>query len=214
MAYTTLNSLLTAIANAIRAKKGTTAQINAQNFPSEISSITLATGNAKTGDVLSGKTFSNSDGNGLTGAMPKRENGTNTVSSGIDGDGPYFYIPYGYYPEYGNGNAWVRSNFSQITSLVNIHSATLLFNDGNGEGNATTYRNTTYRKTLLVSSARGDWNVSGSYGGYFNLNAGNIGTSIYNARIYYDVQPGVVFTNNSFNPSQTNGGLIIWELNY
>lgn len=39
MAYTTLNSLLTAIANAIRAKKGTTAQINAQNFPSEISSI-------------------------------------------------------------------------------------------------------------------------------------------------------------------------------
>lgn len=39
MAYTTLNSLLTAIANAIRAKKGTTAQINAQNFPSEIASI-------------------------------------------------------------------------------------------------------------------------------------------------------------------------------
>lgn len=39
MAYTTLNSLLTAIADAIRSKKGTTAQINAQNFPSEIASI-------------------------------------------------------------------------------------------------------------------------------------------------------------------------------
>ena len=39
MAYTNLTSLLTAIANAIRAKKGTTAQINAQNFPSEIASI-------------------------------------------------------------------------------------------------------------------------------------------------------------------------------
>lgn len=39
MAYTTLNSLLTAIADAIRNKKGTTAQINAQNFPSEIASI-------------------------------------------------------------------------------------------------------------------------------------------------------------------------------
>lgn len=39
MAYTTLNSLLKATANAIRAKKGTTAQINAQNFPSEIASI-------------------------------------------------------------------------------------------------------------------------------------------------------------------------------
>lgn len=44
MAYTTLNSLLTAIANAIRAKKGTTAQINAQNFPSEIESISTASG--------------------------------------------------------------------------------------------------------------------------------------------------------------------------
>ena len=39
MAYTTLNSLLTAIAEAIRNKKGTTAQINAQFFPSEIASI-------------------------------------------------------------------------------------------------------------------------------------------------------------------------------
>ena len=39
MAYTTLNSLLTAIAEAIRSKKGTTGKINAQNFPSEIASI-------------------------------------------------------------------------------------------------------------------------------------------------------------------------------
>lgn len=44
MAYTTLNSLLTAIAEAIRSKKGTTAQINAQNFPSEIASISTASG--------------------------------------------------------------------------------------------------------------------------------------------------------------------------
>lgn len=39
MAYTDLTSLLKDIADAIRAKKGTTAQINAQNFPSEIASI-------------------------------------------------------------------------------------------------------------------------------------------------------------------------------
>lgn len=39
MAYTDLTSLLKAIADAIRNKKGTTAQINAQNFPSEIASI-------------------------------------------------------------------------------------------------------------------------------------------------------------------------------
>lgn len=55
MAYTTLNSLLTAIAEAIRNKKGTTAQINAQNFPSEIASIStsldsmlIATSNSNT----------------------------------------------------------------------------------------------------------------------------------------------------------------------
>ncbi len=37
--YNTLRDLLKAIADAIRNKKGTTAQINAQNFPSEIASI-------------------------------------------------------------------------------------------------------------------------------------------------------------------------------
>lgn len=123
MAYTDLTSLLKAIANAIRSKKGTTDQINAQNFPSEINNITLATGNAGTGDVLSGKTFSNSNGNGLKGTMPKRENGTNTVSSGKDGSGPYFYIPYGYYPEYSNGQAWVRSDSSQIEGLMSVSVA-------------------------------------------------------------------------------------------
>lgn len=44
MAYTDLTSLLKAIADAIRSKKGTTAQINAQNFPSEIESISTVSG--------------------------------------------------------------------------------------------------------------------------------------------------------------------------
>lgn len=55
MAYTTLNSLLTAIAEAIRSKKGTTGKINAQNFPGEIASIStsldsmlIATSNSNT----------------------------------------------------------------------------------------------------------------------------------------------------------------------
>ena len=55
MAYTDLTSLLKAIADAIRSKKGTTAQINAQNFPSEIASIStsldsmlIATSNSNT----------------------------------------------------------------------------------------------------------------------------------------------------------------------
>ena len=40
--YTTLTGLLKGIADALRAKKGTTAQINAQNFPSEIASISTS----------------------------------------------------------------------------------------------------------------------------------------------------------------------------
>lgn len=122
MAYTTLNSLLKAIANAIRSKKGTTDIINAQNFPSEIASILKGSGNAKPSDVLRGKTFTNNSGE-QTGTMPTNENGTNTSSSGKDNEGAYFYIPYGYYPEYANGKAWVRSDQSQITNLVSISVA-------------------------------------------------------------------------------------------
>ena len=40
MAYTTINELMTAIANAIRSKKGTTAKIASQDMPTEIESIT------------------------------------------------------------------------------------------------------------------------------------------------------------------------------
>ena len=42
--YNTLTDLLKAIANAIRDKKETTTQINAQNFPTEIASIPKASG--------------------------------------------------------------------------------------------------------------------------------------------------------------------------
>ena len=40
MAYASLTDLFTAIANSIRAKRGTTAAITAQNFPSQIDAIT------------------------------------------------------------------------------------------------------------------------------------------------------------------------------
>ena len=123
MAYTTLNSLLTAIANAIRDKKGTTAQINAQNFPSEIASILKGSGNAKPGDVLIDKTFTNDSGE-QKGTIPVRENGTYTVRSGKDSIGVWFNIPYGYYPEYSNnGNAWIYSELSQIEKVMSISVA-------------------------------------------------------------------------------------------
>ena len=55
-----LTDFLTGVANAIRAKKGTTALINPQNFESEIASITTGVdtsdATAVAGDILSGKT--------------------------------------------------------------------------------------------------------------------------------------------------------------
>lgn len=199
MAYTTLNSLLTAIANAIRSKKDTTAKINAQNFPSEINSITLATGNAGTGDVLSGKTFSNSDGNGLNGAMTNRGAwGTTINPSGS------VTIPEGYHN--GSGKVSATNNFV-------ISNASLIFRGGNGEGHATSYRTTTQYNNLLVSYARGELQISGNYGKRINL--GNVieaGTAIRDLAIFTNVSAGTTFTNPTFNASVTNGGLIIYAL--
>ena len=89
----TLKELFTNIANAIRSATGTTGKIKASDFAAKIN------------------------------AIPFRKNGTNTSSSGRDNEGAYFYIPYGYYPEYANGKAWVRSDQSQITNVVSISVA-------------------------------------------------------------------------------------------
>ena len=66
--YNTLRDLLKAIADAIRSKVGDVGLISAQDFPTNISAITTASGNAQPSDVLSGVTFSNSSG-GSTGTM-------------------------------------------------------------------------------------------------------------------------------------------------
>lgn len=56
----TLTQLFTAIANAIRAKKGTSGTITASNFPTEIASITTGVdttdANAVANDIVTGKT--------------------------------------------------------------------------------------------------------------------------------------------------------------
>lgn len=74
--YTTLSSLFTAIANAIRAKTGSQAQIVADNFPSEIANIPTGVdtsdATATDGDILSGKTAYLADGTKHTGSMADR----------------------------------------------------------------------------------------------------------------------------------------------
>lgn len=84
------------------------------------------TGNAGTGDVLEGKTFSNADGIDKTGTMPMKANGTSVVSTGRDATGPWAYIPYGYYPKYGNtNNSYVYFSDEQVVNFANKQEKTV-----------------------------------------------------------------------------------------
>lgn len=129
-----LTELLTSIANAIRDKKGTTASINAQDFPTEIASIPKGSGNAGVGDVLNGKTFSNSDGEQV-GAMPNR----NAVSQTIAPGGSYT-IPAGYH----NGRGKVSASTYKTQTI-------------SGTVNVPFYNNTTI--TLTATNLTTIWGV-------------------------------------------------------
>ena len=183
MAYSTLSSLLTGIADSIRSKKGTTAKINAQNLPSEIDSITLATGNAGTGDVLSGKTFSNSSGNGLTGTMTNR----GAVSTSINA-GSSYTIPAGYH----NGSGKVTANAnsgnagtSQVLSGYTFYS------------NSATKQTGTMTNNGAVSTSVG---VGGSYtvpAGYHNGSGKVSGPTLSGNAATNQVMSGATFYSNS-----------------
>lgn len=77
-------------------------------------------GNAETGDVLAGKTFSNKQSNALTGSMPNNGTNKNAVSVGGGSGGLWAYMPYGYYDNYNNsGNAWINITDDQAKTLAN-----------------------------------------------------------------------------------------------
>ena len=81
MAYTTLNGLLKAIADAIRTKKGTTENINAQDFPAEILSIPIVVANcAISGENKVGSTLSCSTGD-ITSVSYQWYRGDNAISN-------------------------------------------------------------------------------------------------------------------------------------
>ena len=113
--YDTLTSLLTAIANAIRSKTGETNTINAQNFPSKILSILQCSGNAQPSDVLSGKTFTNDNGE-QTGIMTNRGAWGNTINPGGS-----VTIPSGFHN--GNGKVSAKNGSNPSIKYKNHSSA-------------------------------------------------------------------------------------------
>lgn len=80
--HSTLKSLFEGIANAIRTKKGTSAKILADNFPSEILTIETEldplTAPATAADILAGKEAYGDDGEAITGTLvPPVDTGAN-----------------------------------------------------------------------------------------------------------------------------------------
>lgn len=114
-----LVELLQSIADAIRTKTKSTDKINAQDFPTAIANIKGGSGNATSADVLSGKTFTNDDGE-QTGAMSN--NGT--ISTTISQGGSYT-IPQGYHSGSGVVKATANSgnaSTSQVLSGYTFYS--------------------------------------------------------------------------------------------
>ena len=149
--YNTLTDLLKGIADALRAKIGTTAQINAQDFPSNIAGIPKAAGNASTSDVLSGVTFSNKNGGEQTGAMPN--NGT--ISKSISPGGSYT-VPKGYH----SGSGTVSANMPSG-------------NAGTGDVlSGKTFSNSSTNGATGTMTNRGAWSTSISPGGSVTIPAG------------------------------------------
>lgn len=112
MAYDTLTGLLKGIADSIRSKKGTTAAINAQNLPSEISSIVKATGSATASQVLSGVTFSNSSG-GSTGTMTNNGAVSKSISPGDS-----YTVPAGYHNGSGTVSAAANTGTAETSHVL------------------------------------------------------------------------------------------------
>lgn len=79
--HTTLSSLFTAIADAIRAKKGTTAAIVADNFPTEIANLSLSglSGYTKLGET----TFTVNTTSTSAGSVGTLNLGSTAVNAGI-----------------------------------------------------------------------------------------------------------------------------------
>lgn len=111
MKHSTLPSLFTDIANAIRSKTGSTDNIVADDFPDAIVSIptgTRAEGTATADKVLSGYTFSNDDAVGIAGTMQN----IGHVSEILSPYRPWLGLDEGYYE---GGEVFINGDYKSVT---------------------------------------------------------------------------------------------------
>lgn len=119
--YSNLTSLFTAIAEAIRAKKGTTDKIVADNFPEEITSIQngvdVSGVTATAADVLSPKVIVTADGTEATGTIETK------TSSDMSVNGRTVTVPAGYYA---SAASKAVSTATRATPSITVSSAGLI----------------------------------------------------------------------------------------
>lgn len=163
--HTTLRNLFTAIADAIRAKKGTTALIVADDFPDEINSIStgidISDTTAAAGDVLSPKVFyaangTRTEGTMLTASVGTSNSGTNVRTVTPSTSTQYVNITAGYT----TARKWTISPVSNLAAANIVQGKTV----GGVTGTGTYYDY--YRFAATSGSAtrtmKTAWNGSGS----------------------------------------------------
>ena len=137
-------------------------------------------GNAVAGDVLSGKTFSNSTQIGLTGTMPDRSGNTAALSSAISGNTLRLRASHGYRDGTNDfvtiaDNDWIESNIRAGKNLFG-KVGTLVEGSINVENipSSTNWDGTGFTPAITVLNVSGSGYLLGLYNENLNFSAGRV----------------------------------------
>ena len=200
-----LNSTIESLTNQIESLNEQIEQLENQieQKDAEIADLKSkqATGNATVDQVLSGSTFSNSSGIGLTGTMPAYTSGSTAVTTsgkwGFDTTyGPWLYVPNSGY--YATGH-WLNIPWNTIKGSLGDA----------GTGNVLTGKTFTSTNGVKITGTmpnRGALNWTPSNGTTYTVPAGYYSGGTLNSTTAYNngYNSGVSAADNRANPSSTN----------